>query len=1008
MAAGSSPRVYTIPAGAAFVDELAAGLCARFGSEPLGLSGATVLLPTRRSCRALTEAFLRVGDGASLILPVMHALGDLDEEELGLDGAVEAGMGAALGEEGLALPPAIAPLRRHLLLTRLVLKFDERHRVAGRGRRDAATAMEPAQAARLARELARFLDQVHTEGLSFEGLAELVPQDYAAHWQVTLDFLGIVTRHWPAILAEEGCLDPAERRNRVLGALAARWRAAPSPAPVIAAGSTGSIPATAELLTVIAGMPQGGVVLPGLDGELDEDGWNAIAATHPQYGLKQLLERMGVARAQVAAWSGSARRSAAGHRTALLSGALRPATAAAPRHAAASPAEALDSLTRIDSAGPREEAGVIALLMREALETPERSAALVTPDRGLARRVAAELRRWGIEIDDSAGTPLGATVPGTFLRLTAALASEQVAPLALLACLKHPLATGGLEAGVFKAQVRHLETAALRGPRPAAGFAGLKAALAAARRDPRKRVPAGLAPWLRSLAKSFQPFAREVAKRRASLASLVAAHIGFAEWLAGDHTTAGADRLWSGAAGEAAAAFFDELDQAADALPAFAGASYLALVDSLLAGRVVRPRFGRHPRLHIWGLLEARLQQADLLVLGGLNEGTWPPEPPADPWLSRPMRAAFGLPPPERRTGLAAHDFAQAAAAPRVVLSRSAKMDGTPTVPSRWLLRLETYLRGASVSWGPTAEPYERWQALLDRPDRVAPWPRPSFAPPVGARPRRLPVTQVETWMRDPYAVYARHVLKLRPLDRLHADPGAAERGILVHAALERFLDACPDELPGDAEERLLEIGQHVFAQALAYPGVRAFWWPRFVRIASWFVATERDRRAEARPIGGEVSGALHLAGPAGPFLLTATADRIDRLADGGLALIDYKTGAVPTAPEVRAGLAPQLPLEAAIAACGGFAGVPAAPVRELSYWRMSGGEPAGAVKTVGDVDTLAAAARAGLERLIAVFDDPATPYVSRPRPEAALRTSDYDHLARLAEWSEAASEESA
>ena len=343
------------------------------------------------------------------------------------------------------------------------------------------------------------------------------------------------------------------------------------------------------------------------------------------------------------------------------------------------------------------------------------------------------------------------------------------------------------------------------------------------------------------------------------------------------------------------------------------------------------------------------------------------------------MRAAFGLPPPERRIGLAAHDFAQAAAAPRVVLSRSAKLDGTPTVPSRWLLRLETHVRGAGVPWGPSADSYERWQALLDRPAQVAPWPRPSFAPPLRARPRRLSVTQVETWMRDPYAVYARHILKLRPLDPLQADPGAAERGILIHAVLQRFLAACPDGLPGDADERLLEIGKQVFTQALAYPAVRAFWWPRFVRIAGWFVAAERDRRAEARPIGGEVSGELQLAGSAGPFLLTATADRIDRLADGGLALIDYKTGAVPTTPEVRAGLAPQLPLEAVIAACGGFAGVPAAPVRELSYWRMSGGEPPGAVKTVGDADTLAAAARAGLERLIAVFDDPATPYLSRP-----------------------------
>jgi ATP-dependent helicase/nuclease subunit B len=393
------------------------------------------------------------------------------------------------------------------------------------------------------------------------------------------------------------------------------------------------------------------------------------------------------------------------------------------------------------------------------------------------------------------------------------------------------------------------------------------------------------------------------------------------------------------------------------------------------------------------------------LILGGLNEGVWPPQAESDPWLSRPMRQQFGLPPPERRVGAAAHDFAQALGASTVVLTRALRVEGAPTVPSRWLLRLDTVLRAAGLEGrlGAALEPLG-WQARLDEAaEHIAVAP-PEPRPPVRARPRKLSVTQVESWMRDPYAIYAGKILGLDALEPLDADPGAAERGNFIHAALDQFLRAFPDALPDDAERRLLALGTEAFGAALDRPGVRAFWWPRFERIARWFLALERERRKTLGEMCSEIKGRLVLDGPAGPFELTAKADRIDRQRDGRLVLIDYKTGLVPSAKDVELGFSPQLSLEAAIAAAGGFAGIAASPVAALEYWRLTGGDPAGEivapVKDEAGLRALIAAAWQGFADLVARFDDAETPYRAVPRPEKAPRYSDYAHLARVKEWS--------
>lgn len=986
------PRIFTIPADRPFLATLARGLIAQAGGDPLKLSRITVLLPTRRAVRSLREAFLRLtGEGAGrapLLLPRLRPIGDLDADELGFDGA--AGDGAE--EASLAVPPAIGELRRSLLLTRLVL---------GWSAREGKDPVLPGQAAALARALARLIDTAATEGADFARLRDLAPADLAEHWQTVLRFLDILPREWPAVLAAEGALDPSERRNRLIARQAAQWRAAPPRHPVIAAGLTGGIPALETLIGVVANMDQGTAILAGLDRSCTETEWAEIGRdqAHPQYLLAGLLRRLDVDLDSVREWpSQAAAPSGRETRLGLIATALRPAplTDGWRRLPPASPA-VLAGMSRHDCASPQDEAVTAALLLRRKLETPGATAALVTPDRELARRVATELRRWGIEIDDSAGVPLNRTPPGAFLRLVLDLAESALAPVPLLAALKHPLAAGGIAREQFRDAARRLEDR-IRGPRPASGFAGLRDALKADDHEPRALVD--------RLEKCLGALPAMLAAEFVPIAEIAAAHIAAAERLAATDGETGASRLWSEPAGEVAARFCHDLIDAARDFPAMRGQDYPALFETLAAGAVVRPAYGNHPRLAIWGLVEARLQQADLVVLGGLNEGTWPGIPGFDPWMSRQMREQFEIALPERAIGIAAHDFASALGAPEVALTRAARREGAPTVPSRWLLRLDAVLRAVGLddaqghggALGPDPD-IDAAARSRDQPRDHRPIARAAPRPPLAARPRQLSVTQIETWLRDPYAVYACHILKLEARETLDADPDRADLGIAIHRALAEFVRLHPRELPADAEARLHRIGEEAFGTLLTRPGVWGFWWPRFLRVARWFLAEEAARRPGLADSLSEGRGRLLLDAPGGPFAITAYADRIDRGRDGRLAVIDYKTGAVPEKREIEAAIAVQLPLEGAIARSGGFPGIAGIPAR-LEYWRLGGGEPAGEVSAIGDEDPAALIDRvlAATREWIARFDDPETPYEPVPRPQWAPRYSDYGQLERLDE----------
>ncbi|MGF1454782.1 MAG: double-strand break repair protein AddB [Alphaproteobacteria bacterium] len=995
--------LFTIPAGQAFLPALVKGITARWyrtTDDPFALTRVTLLLPTRRAVRVARSAFqdwaAQTGGGV-VLLPRIQPIGDVDEDDLlATDGPT--------GATDLDLCPEVPDLRRRLILAQLIQRW-QTARAPGRDR-----GIAPGQAARLARDLGAFLDEVQTAEADLAGLKTLAPDRFAVHWQHTVQFLSILTDAWPAVLDEQGVMDRQIRRARLIDALARRWEASPPTDPVIAAGSTGSVPATRRLLQVIAGLPEGAVVLPGLDRGIDSDVWASLEDSHPQYGLRDLLDAFERMPDTVPHWPGAEDRAPRQRRLRLINEALRPAGTTdgwLQVKDGIAPPEATRDLHRIDAATPAEEARAIALILRETLETPERSAALVTPDRMLARRVREELRRWRIDVDDSAGDPLMTTPPAVFLRLTANALKADFAPVPLLSLLKHPLCRLGLDVGRRDYRVGLLDRSVLRGLRPKPGLEGLKTALPDRLRD-RDGAPLpqaeDLADLVDRLAAAFAPLTALADGAAYDLSAWALAHASVGEALArSEAENDGAERLWLGDAGDALAAVMAELTGDGSFAEAITVTDYPALFESLIETIVVRPARPRHPRLFIWGPLEARLQQTDVMILGSLNEGTWPDDPGADPWLSRPMRYNLGLPSPERRIGQAAHDFSQLCGAPTVYLTRAEKVDGTPQVPSRWLLRLENLLKGAGQAdaLAPSAD-YCALAQALDRPDTVARSAEPRPKPPVEHRPTSLSVTEIETLIRDPYAIYAKHVLRLRPLDPLDQAPGPRERGIFVHDLLERFVATHRDTLPDGALEALIAEGERSLSHILTDPAQRTFWGPRFRQAAHWFFETERAWREKAAPLAIEVAGSWSVPDTDG-FTVTGRADRIDRLS-GGYAIIDYKTGQPPSRKEVEAGLAPQLALEALMVGAGAFENVPAGPVAWLRYVPFKGGRSAdkpGDIAVGEDtVSQLSYDAAVGLGQLIRQYGRPETPYRPRHIPKHETSKGDYDHLARVKEWS--------
>jgi ATP-dependent helicase/nuclease subunit B len=1003
--AAAGPRWFAIEAHRPFLDDLAAGVLDWVGAQPAeNLSDAVILLPNRRAARAFADALSRCAGGRPLLLPQVRPLGDLEEDEPPF----------APGDIGLDLPPAIAPLTRRFELARMIVE-------------DFRPGLSPLRALEMADALGGFLDSCQLEEIEdLQQVATLVEGDLAEHWRESAEFLGLAVEAWPKRLAAMGLVDPAWRRARLLRLLATAWTERPPAQTVIAAGSTGTAPAAADVLAAVAAAPRGCVVLPGLDRELDATVWDTLGANeqHPQNALWRLLDgRAG--RDAVRPWFQPAADPVAQARgrarQRLLNEALRPADATddwravigalradAFREQSADPiAQGLEGLSVVTVRAEEDAAAALALMVRETLETPGKTCALVTPDLALGRRVAARLERWGVVADNSSGQPLSRMGAGRLVDLAARFVAAPLDPQVQLGLLKHPLVRLDLGETDAALALRALEARALRGPRHR-DWSRLRRALlkAGQPRDDgkapsettRARVAAAsaLVDRLESLsAAALAPFTPEapldVAARR--LTELIEAVAGQNAWAEPD--------------GEAAAAVLSNLIEGGASLGDVCRTEFADLVRGLLAEETVRTGGATQPRLRILGAIEARLVRADRMILAGLEEGVWPNAAPTDPFLSRPMRQTLGLPPPERRLGQTAQDFVQAACADEAILVHSERRGGQPAVKSRWLWRLEMLTRGAHARATPVA--LERPSAHLDQaraldaPSRSTPAyaPRPAPRPPVDRRPRELPVTGVERWVRDPYAIYARYVLNLRQMDRPGQSAEAMARGNAVHKAVERLTLSWPEVLPDDCADQLEtllleELGHHGFEDAAMAREA-----PLARNCARWLSGWEAERRARGIVIRVEEKVQMLIAGPAGPFRLTAKADRIE-LSSTGAAVLDFKTGQIPSPKQVKSGFSPQLTLTGAILAHEGLSDTGPVTPEELTYIRVVGRKVPGqaVVRASGDeAVALSEAALDGLKTRIARFDDPDTPFRSWVAPQFMRSRGDYDHLARVWEW---------
>ncbi|WP_323763864.1 double-strand break repair protein AddB [Marinovum sp.] len=956
----ATPRVFGLPPGVDFPQALVAGLLARTeGKPPEALARVELIVNTERMRRRIRAIF---DAGPPRALPRIRVLSEVAPPWTA------------------DIPEPVSPLQRRLELVQLVS-----------GLLEAQPDMAPRAALfDLADSLAGLMDEMQGEGVTPADIDALDVTDQSGHWQRSRDFLSIVQRFFDP---ETDAPDGTARLRMITEALVAHWQTDPPDHPVILAGSTGSRGAASLLMQAVAHLPQGAVVLPGFDFDMKPANWAAldqalVSEDHPQYRFAKLMRALGRAPEEVHLWHRTA--APCPPRNRLISLALRPAPVTDAWLAEGPKLTGLDQacadVTLIEAQSRREEALTIALRLRQAAEDGQ-SAALITPDRQLTRQVTATLDRWGIIPDDSAGIPLQLTAPGRFLRHVAALFAAPLDAPALLTLLKHPLCHSGEGRNDHLRLTRDLELR-LRRHGPPFPDAEMLRGFAEDRKAP------DWGAWLTQLC-------GQDGRGPMPLTEWLERHRALAEALAAGHTRDGAGNLWVQVAGIETLALIRKLEEAAPHGGTLSARDYVDLFGAVLGREEQRDRDLGHPHIRIWGTLEARVMGADLLILGGLNEGSWPEPPSPDPWLNRVLRDKAGLLLPERRIGLSAHDFQQAVGAREVWLTRSVRSDDAETVPSRWLNRLTNLLRGLGPAGreahaGMRARGHD-WLALAHAVEKVtptAPAPRPSPKPPVAARPTQLSVTEIKRLIRDPYAIYAKHVLRLRPLDSLAKAPDALLRGIIAHKVLEDFVGASVKDPGRLSRSELLATTAQVLGDEVPWPSARAMWQARVARVADGFIEDEAARQADALPIRFEVKGAREIARLG--FRLTCEADRIDRSReDGQLLLYDYKTGK-PPGPAEQKHFDKQLLLEAAVAEAGGFDGLEPAQVARAVYLGL-GSTPKNREAPLAEAPP--AAVWAQFETLIARYMEESQGFTARRAMQKADDTGDYDQLARFGEW---------
>lgn len=954
------PNVFNIRFSCSFWDTLARIYLDRFRNNDLDFAAVVFLVPNRRACQSLTTAFLRQQGLRPTILPQIVPVAEIDSDELFFSQ-----FWGSLSEVSTS---AISKEERLFLFARLIMS-----KPSDFGLKQISLA----QAVNLAMELGNLIDTACNQGLSFDRLEELVPEKYATHWQETLRLLKIITEFWPQILQERNAVDVCEQNKQLLLGQAELWQEENTKRHIIVAGITASFPAIVKLLQVVRDLPNGEIYFAGIDRFADEQYWQAIDDSHPQFELKELLELLNINRSEIRDVLPPVNI----EREHLISEIMRPAAVSDKwqNNLNINATQASRHISLITCNSQRDESLAIALKMRQILNMPEKTVALITYDRNLARRVAAELSRFEINVDDSAGLPLNLSLVGIFLRLIAEAAEDSESEIKIISLLKHPFALLNLSATEFRKKAYHYERLLRSRNKPPLDEAALT--------------------FIQNIKTALQDFGTMLAKPKVDFYDLIQAHIRVAEVFATSDETEGKNILWRGESGKCAAKFVTKILLSAKTLGFISGKDYVALLNELMSFESVRASYGTHPRISILGPIEARLHHFDYVILGEVNEGIWPKPAEADMWMSRPMKKDFGFSLPEKNIGILGADLCGFLASDNVILTRAERIDGVPMKKSRWLLRLETVLKALNSDIEALKDDdFFVLANQADKPLTSQSIKAPAPCPPVSARPRKLSASGVDLLIADPYSVFAKYILRLYPLNDLDMPMDQRDYGTLIHAIIEEFNNLYPNDLPENALQILLDIGNKYFSLNQIDEDKRNFWYPKFTKTAEWIIEQEKNYRANVRFVHNEVCGEVKYSFPTGEFSFTAIADRIDEMKDGSLNIFDYKTGTFPSKKQVDSGHAIQLPLEGLIAQKGGFTGIKAKAINNLIYWQL--GTKKLEMQPDNGKENLIDKSEDYLLRLVSAFDFETTPYHSRPIPKYIPKNKDYEHLARIKEWS--------
>ena len=951
-------NIFNIRSSCSFWDCLAEHYSKKYADNDIGLASALFLVPNRRASRALLDAFLRINGRKPTILPTVIPISEIDDDELFFNEFI-------LNGNANDYKRPIENEERIFLFTRMIMSKPNDFGLKQ---------ISLAQALNLAIDLAKMMDIAYNKGLSFDKLKDLVPEKYASHWQETLKLLEIITEFWPQILSERNAIDISEMKKNMIINQAELWEREKTDRNIIVAGVNANFVTIIKILKTVKNLKNGEIYFAGIDRFADDEYWDTIDEANPQFELKELLNASNINRHEIIDLCLPKNE----EREHLVSELMRPAKVSnkwLDIKGLFDADKAISGISLINCNSQRDEALAIALKMREVLAQEEKTAALVTYDRNLSRRVAVELERFGIKIDDSAGIPLSLTHLGIYLQTLLETAYNFKSDTAFINLLKNPLTLAKMNNAQLRQKVYEYEVKLRK----------------------KEKLNEDDTSFVKNIQKLMQDLIDAVNSSEIEFLNILKTHIQIAEIIASSDCCDGKNFLWKGDAGKICVKFIAKLMNSGEILGKISGKDYIALFSELMSQQAVRSNYGTHPRLSILGPIEARLHHFDCIILGEMNEGVWPKQTPADMWMSRPMKADFGFSLPERDIGILAFDLACFLTCDNVILTRADRVDGVPMKKSRWLLRLETILKALDKSIDDiTSIEFSDFVGNVDKPNQFIQIASPQPTPPLYARPRKLSASAVDLLMHDPYSVFARYILKLYRLDDLDIPLDQRDYGTLIHEIIEEFNNTYPNKLPDEPLDKLINIGKRHFKEKNIDKELEAFWFPKFLNTAQWIIAIEKDYRESVSCVNNEIEGEVSYNIDKGAFTFTAKADRIDMLKDGSLNILDYKTGNIPSKKQVQSGHAIQLLLEALIAKKGTFKNINNNNLRDLIYWQLGSCE----LVIPSDEDDLIDKAEDYLLKLVSTFDFETTPYCCRPIPKYIPKNRDYEHLARIKEWS--------